>query len=135
MNRYDKLKSPITGSSPGNVLAQLLRDLITDLNYLPFMEILVTDYVKRTNANGGVLSRGAVDETILSEDMTWKRYMNILINILRVDNLTVTTSVKLPNFTATATITPTFRQIREELPDLTKNPKPTKRRKRAPKKE
>lgn len=112
MSKYSVLEKRIVGASPGNILAQLLRDTIMKLNLLPEIPFLVEECIEELVQNDPNTKRtkSSLDAEILSDDMTFKTFINVLVNILKVDKLDFMIDVKFGERTALSVVEPKIRR-------------------------
>lgn len=112
MSKYSVLEKKIVGTSPGNILAQLLRDTIKRLGLLPEIPFLVDECIEGLTRKDPNTKRtkSSLDAEILSEDMTFKTFINVLVNILRVDEVDFVLDVKYGERSSITSVKPKIRR-------------------------
>jgi len=89
------LRKKIKGTEPGNVLAQQFRDIVLGLGMAESLDLLIDVRLEELDKSGFKYNKGTINAKIKAESMTFPVYVDLLINLLKVDNLNFTTTVKL----------------------------------------
>lgn len=107
-DKLDELKARnISGANPGSILAKLWRNVIHDLGIENKMSYLITRYLdraKRTTVDSkskSKITRTRVLNNVISHDITWKVFLDNIVNLLNVKELTITVTLKHQNDTET----------------------------------
>ena len=100
--RYKKLHTDITGTEEGHLLAQQFREIVRQLEMVNSMEIIVRDYCHRNPKKG----KGTVDADILSDKMTFRTFIILLVDVIGVEDMSFITSVTRNGVTAMSEINP-----------------------------
>jgi hypothetical protein len=109
MANYNKLETMPPIAEPGNILANLLREIICDLDYIPLMNDLVE--LRLNELNDGrmaktKLTKGPIDAEILSDTITFNSLTDKLFNVLRLDDVTFSITVNKDGKRKTFDVTP-----------------------------
>ena len=71
------LEGRVTNKSPGSLLARLFRDILKTTGLLNSVPVLIEKYEKNSNKDFSQIQASA-----LSEDMTWKNFVDLILNLL-----------------------------------------------------
>lgn len=95
-NKAELLKQPITSTSEGAKLAKLWRIIVRDLNIAKNVEYLVTRYADQGKQNSAIKrkTKSSMMKNITDEAITWKTFLDIMFNVLRVKKMTITVSLE-----------------------------------------
>ena len=94
--KYGVLREKILGKDPGNILAQIFRDIVIDLNMVDDMSTIIEMRLEELKRDGSVkVSKGTLNSKVLTEDMTFKVFIDNVVNILKIEDLEFTTMCKL----------------------------------------
>ena len=101
---YNVLHENVVGNEPGNILANQFRQLCRKAHVIPMLHDIITQHVRVINdearvrlpVGGRFIPKGIgpINANVISEDMTWKVFMNLLIIILDVNEMEFVTSIK-----------------------------------------
>ena len=106
--KLDRIKDNITSGAEGAVLGKLWRKVIADLSIASRLKLLIDMYATKT---GGISSRVATEKrktkaslvnNIISEDMTWKVFYDLLHNVVGVKKFAI--SIKLYHANGSVTV-------------------------------
>ena len=88
MSKYMQLNKKIRGNSPGNILAQLFRDTVVRLDLISELPFLVEERLAELKRDPNTKkTRGSIDSEILSDNMTFNTFVNVLVNVVKVDDI------------------------------------------------
>lgn len=91
--KLKKLDEPIHNNKEAAVLAKLFRRINMDLNTTGKMEHLIDRYIKyANNKNISLLkkkTRSSLCNSIVSEEMSWRTFMDLVFNLLRVKRMKI----------------------------------------------
>ncbi len=93
----DKLKiltTPINNDKESAILGKFTRKIIVDLGLINKIEFMVNRYIKTANDKNisadKKKTRSSLINNIVSEEMTWKTFTNIVFNLLKVKKCKIT---------------------------------------------
>ena len=95
MINYSILREDIVGREPGNILAQMFRQIVRDMNLLDDMEDIIENRLEEMKKGGAKVSKGTINSKVLSEDMSFKVFIDLLINLLKLDEVEFSTACTL----------------------------------------
>lgn len=78
------LEGRVTSKSPGSLLARLFRDIVKTTGLLNSIPVLIEKYEKNSSKDFSQIQTSA-----LSEDMTWKNFVDLLLNLLEVKSFVI----------------------------------------------
>ena len=78
------LEGRVTNKSPGSLLARLFRDILKTTGLLNSVPVLIEKYEKNSNKDFSQIQASA-----LSEDMTWKNFVDLILNLLEVKSFVI----------------------------------------------
>ena len=101
INKYNELEKPINNAKENAQLGKLWRRIIMDLNLRTRIRKMVNEYVrdsKNPNVNPiNYKTKSSLENNILSDEITWKTFMDLLFNFLKVRSCTVTITLEHRN--------------------------------------
>ena len=98
IKRSKDLTKPVKSNEEGSVLARLLRSVINELNLVNRIDFLVTDYVRRgKNTATKHKTKSSMISAITADTLTWKQFVDIIFNVLRVESISITLTLKHRN--------------------------------------
>ena len=92
------MRTKIVGREPGNILAQQFRDIVVELGLASSLEILIDLRVAELKTN-----KGAINAKVKSENMSFSMFIDNLVNILKIDDLSFTTVCRVKKIEAITT--------------------------------
>lgn len=78
------LEGRVTNKNPGSLLARLFRDILKTTGLLNSVPVLIEKYEKNSDKDFSQIQASA-----LSEDMTWKNFVDLIINLLEVKSFVI----------------------------------------------
>ena len=78
------LEGRVTNKNPGGLLARLFREILKTTGLLNSVPVLIEKYEKNSNKDFSQIQASA-----LSEDMTWKNFVDLLLNLLEVKSFVI----------------------------------------------
>ncbi len=96
------LKSNTTDKTEGGLLSILWRKILVDLNMTNRIPAMIYRYVNDVNTSSLQVkkkSKSSITNDIISENMTWKVFINLLISILKVKKIRFTVTLEFNNGT------------------------------------
>ena len=78
------LEGRVTNKNPGSLLARLFRDILKTTGLLNSVPILIEKYEKNSSKDFSQIQASA-----LSEDMTWKNFLDLILNLLEVKSFVI----------------------------------------------
>lgn len=78
------LEGRVTNKNPGSLLARLFRDILKTTGILNSVPILIEKYEKNSDKDFSQIQASA-----LSEDMTWKNFVDLILNLLEVKSFVI----------------------------------------------
>ena len=79
------LEGSVTNKSLGAILAKLFRKILKESNILYITETLIDQYEKNSDKD-----KNQIQAQVCSEDMTWKSFCDLTLNLLQVKSFSVT---------------------------------------------
>jgi len=107
MPKFQKLKEKVSGETPEHILATMFRQLCIEMDFVNTMQSLVDN--RMDELNRGVKrprSQGPLVAEILSERMSWGVYIKLITTVLKIDDFSVTTTVRTENHKFEVSATP-----------------------------
>lgn len=90
------LKNIKPANTEHGVLTKLWLIILRDRGYLNIMRQLITRYVDSTNLTSSVTAKktkASITADVTAPEMTWKKFLNLLFNVLRVKKLVITVKI------------------------------------------
>ena len=87
------LKNIKPANTEHGVLTKLWLIVLRDKGYLNIMQQLITRYVNNTNLTSKVTvkkTRASITADVTATEMTWKKLLNLLFNVLQIKKLVIT---------------------------------------------
>ena len=78
------LEGRVTNKNPGSLLARLFRDILKTTGLLNSVPVLIDKYEKNSDKDFSQIQASA-----LSEDMTWKNFVDLVLNLLEVKSFVI----------------------------------------------
>ena len=79
------LEGSVTNKSLGAILAKLFRKILKESNILYITETLIDQYEKNSDKD-----KNQIQAQVCSEDMTWKSFCDLTLNLLQVKSFSIT---------------------------------------------
>jgi hypothetical protein len=95
-----KILSSVEDTTEGGILSNLWRKILKDLNITNKIPALVVMYLNKENMKSVKLkkkSKTSLVNDITSSNMTWKVFLNLIINLLNVNKMTFTVTLEFKN--------------------------------------
>ena len=105
---YSKLEERVIGNEPGNILAELFRQICRDAEIIPYMDLLVQERLHDLNEGLTKKKRtvGPIKSEILSDNMTWAVFLKLMLEVLKVDDINFITHIRLDGKMSTGSVVP-----------------------------
>ena len=90
------LKNIKPANTEHGVLTKLWLIVLRDKGYLNIMQQLITRYVNNTNLTSKVTvkkTRASITADVTATEMTWKKLLNLLFNVLQIKKLVITIKI------------------------------------------
>ena len=90
------LKNIKPANTEHGVLTKLWLIVLRDKGYLNIMQQLITRYVNNTNLTSKVTvkkTKASITADVTATEMTWKKLLNLLFNVLQVKKLVITIKI------------------------------------------
>ena len=87
------LKNIKPANTEHGVLTKLWLIVLRDKGYLNIMQQLITRYVNNTNLTSKVTvkkTKASITADVTATEMTWKKLLNLLFNVLQIKKLVIT---------------------------------------------
>lgn len=78
------LEGSVTSRSPGGILARLFRKILKETNIIYVVKSLIDNYEKNSDKD-----KSQIQASVISEDMTWKTFTDLVSNLLDVKSFSV----------------------------------------------
>ena len=101
LSKLKELDKPITSAKENALLGRLWRSTMKELKLTHKVLWLINKYIKNADRkNIKVLkkkTRSSLMNAVISEELTWKAYVDLNYNLLNVKEMTITVSLKHAN--------------------------------------
>ena len=90
------LKNIKPANTEHGVLTKLWLIILRDKGYLNIMRQLITRYVNNTNLTSNITAKktkASITADVTAPEMTWKKFLNLLFNVLQVKKLVITIKI------------------------------------------
>ena len=89
------ITTPVKSKDSGGILSKLFRKIMTETGLVNAVDSLVELYLKDSEAqskSSGLTpkKRSQIQTAIKEEDMTWKNFIDLVINLVRVKKIVIT---------------------------------------------
>jgi len=85
----DKFK-PVSKNEDG-ILTSLFRNMLVKSGLIPYLSFRINEYVR----NGGSKNKASIFKIIFNGEMTWKSFMFLIFDILKVEKMTISIKLQL----------------------------------------
>lgn len=96
----NKIKSSQSSNVEGAVLSNLWKKVLAETNLVNALDFLITKYVDQSNHSMKVQKRrtkSSLTKNIYSDDMTWKTFVDLMFNFLKIKRIELVIKLHHPN--------------------------------------
>ena len=88
----------------GGILVRLWRNILVESNMIHGINTMVTRYInagKNSIAAKNSKTKSSIEKNISSDNMSWRIFVDLLFNVLKVKRMHITITLTFPNGTST----------------------------------